>query len=708
MTEPAQHSTVYCTNCGAPNPATSHFCPQCGTGLSAAGPPAALRPAAVPERVAPSSPPRAAGPASTRADPLIGVVIAERYRVLELLGRGGMGVVYRVEHARIGKSMALKLLTGELSRNPRLVARFKREAEMASRLSHPNTVQVFDFGTSGGLTYLAMEYLHGRDLGRLINEGPLSLHRTAKLLVQVCNSLAEAHDQGMVHRDIKPENIFVLEGTTGGEIVKVLDFGLAKLLETEERGEVTMAGTIVGTPFYMPPEQIRGEAGDPRADIYSLGALMHACLTGEPVFDAESALGVLSKHLAEEPMPPHVRRPDLEIPESVSAVVLRALAKDPDQRFQHVLDLQNALVDCLRQRGQFSVDELLDSRQLRKLAGAGAEGAVDAATRHEVERYERKLRRRGRAAWALAVLSIAGLSVGGWQLWRRSQAKGPFTGVEAEPNDSANEATLVPFGTEVRGHIGQRASLQQSDRDFYRIVVPPDTKLVRLRTEALPNFAVCTVLFHGGDTSPMARYCSGAPGMDLEVPALELEPGAYLLAVMQDRDQYSALPPPPVYENVSDQYRLLLERSEPMAEYETEPNDSVRDATAIGVGGKMMGRLGWMRDEDVFCVSGGAGTVRFTVVDAERAPRPAESVLQIVPHEGPTAGIPVRLYRSAGASPATTTDAHSPWHSPDFNLQESPSPCLTLSLAPNPRAPAPLPRVAPASNDEYEIRVERR
>ncbi|HWZ92329.1 MAG TPA: protein kinase, partial [Polyangiaceae bacterium] len=164
------------------------------------------------------------------ADPLIGMIIAERYRIVELIGRGGMGVVYRAEHARIGKLMALKLLTGELSRDPQQVARFKREALLASKLSHPNTVQVFDFGRSDTLVYLAMELLRGEDLAKIIRrEGALGVERSAKIVIQICSSLAEAHDKGIVHRDLKPENIIIVKGQSGEDVVKVLDFGLAQL-----------------------------------------------------------------------------------------------------------------------------------------------------------------------------------------------------------------------------------------------------------------------------------------------------------------------------------------------------------------------------------------------------------------------------------------------------------------------------------------------
>ena len=171
------------------------------------------------------------------ADPLLGQVIAERYRIEELIGRGGMGVVYRVEHVRIGKVMAMKLLHGALARDKHVVKRFKREAEAVSRLDHPNTVQVFDFGQSDGMMYLVMEFLSGRDLGLLIKErGAIPFDNVARMATQIAASAAQAHDLGIIHRDLKPENIMVLEDRVLEDYVKVLDFGLAKLREDQRRG----------------------------------------------------------------------------------------------------------------------------------------------------------------------------------------------------------------------------------------------------------------------------------------------------------------------------------------------------------------------------------------------------------------------------------------------------------------------------------------
>jgi len=691
---------LMCPACQHNNLNDARFCNRCGINLRHDP---SLEPAAnskAPLHSADTDRPE--DPLAHVADPLIGVVVAERYRILEPIGRGGMGVVYKVEHARIGKLMALKLLTGELSRDANLVARFKREALMASKLSHPNTVQVFDFGAAEGLTYLAMEYLRGDDLGRIIrSKGPLNPARTAKIVVQICSSLAEAHEKGIVHRDLKPENIMILRGQSGDDVVKVLDFGLAKLRESSELGDVTTRGAIVGTPYYMSPEQVRGEPVEPRSDIYSLGALMYTALTACPVFDAATPMAILARHLTEKAISPARRFPQLGISHTIGSIVLKALAKDPEQRFQSVRTLQQALVDELRGQGQVSVDELLDSGQLRELARS----EEAAATRDEVERYERKLRRRGLLASAAAGLLSCAALVLGWRVWSSSQAELPFSGKELEPNNAASQARVLPFGAEVQAQIGRRIDETRSDRDFYRLDVPAGVAVVRIETGALPNMALCTLLYQVGMDSPIGRYCPGRPAMNLVIPALELGPGSYLLGVMQDREQYGPEPAPPVYENISDSYTLRIARAEGRSNQEVEPNDTVRDAQLIQPGQRLRGRLSWMRDTDVFCAAQGTDSLRFVVEDASA--RKERSVLEVTPYGGPADRIPVRIHHSALGSGASERDVPSPWKGPDTDYAPSKA-CLALKLVPDPLAPTPHPYVARASNDEYSVGVEDR
>lgn len=631
------------------------------------------------------------------------MIVADRYRILEQIGRGGMGVVYRAEHARIGKLMALKLLTGELTRDPSQVARFKREALLASKLSHPNTVQVFDFGSSDTLVYLAMEYLRGEDLARLIRrEGPLSVERTAKIVIQICSSLAEAHDHGIVHRDLKPENIIIVRGQAGEDVVKVLDFGLAKLRESPELSEVTSRGAIVGTPYYMSPEQIRGESVGPQGDVYALGALMYACLTASVVFDAPSPMAVLTRHLLDEPESPSLRRPELKIPDSVSQIVLRALIKDPTRRTASVQALQQALVDELKRDGQPNVERLLDSGEMRRIADADGE----AATRNEVEAYERKLRTRGRFAWALLGLTLtAGLFVA-LRVWRQINLPPAFAGREREPNDAASVANKIPFGVTVSGQIGKRLDRERSDRDFFQVAVPVGSPVLSIELTGLPNLAICLWLYPAGNESPFGRYCSGSASHDLQIPALRVAPGAYVLAVMQDREAYTRGPAPPVYENISDDYRLSITAGTSTPDFEVEPNDALAIASFVAVGGTLRGRLAWMRDVDVVCVKEGSAQaqVRFVVEDPH--PRSRSAVLEVTPLAGPDHDIPTRLHRLGSGAKPTPTDTVGQYRSTPIPLGGGRPACLSLTLAPNPGAATEQPLVAPAGDEEYSVRVE--
>ncbi len=482
------------------------------------------------------------------------------------------------------------------------------------------------------------------------------------------------------------------------DVVKVLDFGLAKLRESAELGEVTSRGAIVGTPYYMSPEQIRGEAADPRSDIYSLGALMYAALTGEPVFDAPRPMGVLTKHLTDKPQSPSARFPQLSITPGVSAVVMKALEKDPEHRFQTVHELQAALVEEVRRLGTTSsVDLLLDSGQMHALTRATEE----AATRDEVEGYERKLRRRGLYTWLGVGVIALGAAIGGWQVFQRATAVGPFDGREREPNNGASEANVVPFGQAVRGQIAQRLDAERSDRDFYRIDIPSGTGPVQLSTTALPNMSICTFVYQVGMDTTLGRYCPGSIGKNLLVPALELPPGEYLFAVMQDRDAYDEIAVP-VLENVSDSYELQVTKARAAPDIESEPNDTERDANSVPAGSTFRGRIGWMRNVDVVCQKkGGKRPVRFIVSDAPDG-RPRHAVLQVTPIGGPANGVPVRVHHKVEGGDAH--DVQSPWTSPA--IEASGEACLMLELVPNPLAPPPHPKVAPAGEEEYSVRVE--
>jgi serine/threonine protein kinase len=284
----------------------------------------------------------------------IGSEIDGRYRVVELIGEGGMGKVYLAEHIEIGKRVALKVLHPSYSRLPDLVERFRREARAASKIGHPNIVDVTDSGTTAdGSVYFVMEYLDGVELGSVIErEGALDVARALRISGQICRALAAAHREGIIHRDLKPENIFLI--TRGGEadVVKVLDFGIAKTTEAEAARErrLTSPGMAMGTPEYMAPEQAAGRPADARTDVYSLGAIMYEMVTGVPPYQGDNFMEILTKKATLDPTPPIVIRP--ELPQQVSDLVLAAMSRNPDLRPQSMESLEYELTKCLSGRGQ--------------------------------------------------------------------------------------------------------------------------------------------------------------------------------------------------------------------------------------------------------------------------------------------------------------------------------------------------------------------
>jgi eukaryotic-like serine/threonine-protein kinase len=289
--------------------------------------------------------------AGTDADPLMGKVVARKFQVEKLLGVGGMGKVYKARQLTLDKAVVVKVLHDHFRDDPQLVQRFQREAKAASRLNHPNSIQIIDFGQDdGGVVFMAMEFLQGQDLFALLKkEGPLPPDRLAKVMLQVCSALAEAHEQNVIHRDLKPENIMVEDRRGQKDFVKVLDFGIAKIQDPGEgQQQLTQAGMVCGTPEYMSPEQARGLQLDPRSDIYALGVVMYQLAVGELPFVADTPIGIVTKHILEKPVPPRERAPQLNIPEELEGIILKAMEKEADKRFSTVSELGEALENLLR------------------------------------------------------------------------------------------------------------------------------------------------------------------------------------------------------------------------------------------------------------------------------------------------------------------------------------------------------------------------
>jgi serine/threonine-protein kinase len=303
-----------------------------------------------------------------------------QYQLTQRLGSGGMGEVYMAEHLLLRRSCAIKLIRPERAGDPHALRRFEREVQATATLTHPNTVQIFDYGhADDGTFYYVMEYLPGLSLEQLVNRhGPLPPERAVHLLRQVCGALREAHAIGLIHRDIKPSNILVCERGGSHDVAKLLDFGLVLVQGVRKDGaNLTQEGAIAGTPTYMSPEQAAGQPNlDPRSDVYSLGAVAYFLLAAEPPFAARSPVEVLAAHLYESPAPLTTHR--RELPADLEAVVLKCLAKAPANRYPDVRSLDAALAGC-GTVGQWSEEDAAEWWLLQ----AGSEAKSGSSQGHE-------------------------------------------------------------------------------------------------------------------------------------------------------------------------------------------------------------------------------------------------------------------------------------------------------------------------------------
>ncbi len=316
-------SHVNCPHCSAPCEGEDNFCPQCGSSLVALG--------------------------DRAEDPLIGRTLPGGHVVLELIDVGGMGRVYRAEQKALGRTVAVKIIHPHLLGDETVEARFITEARAASQLNHPNTVGVFDFGKVEGRLYMVMEYLRGQDLATVARaEGPLAIPRIVDLFRQVLAALEEAHHHGIIHRDLKPENVLLEPLRSGGDFVKVLDFGLAKLREAVHAQRITNPGMVCGTPHYMSPEQAKGQELDHRSDLYSCGVILFELLTTRIPFDAPTPNQVLTMHMSAVAPDPRNVAPGRHINRELADVVNTALAKQTNERFQSAADFAAALRRAVR------------------------------------------------------------------------------------------------------------------------------------------------------------------------------------------------------------------------------------------------------------------------------------------------------------------------------------------------------------------------
>ena len=278
---------------------------------------------------------------------LIGERLFGEYAIVDKLGEGGMGAVYLAQQASIDQKIAVKVLHEEAANDHEMVQRFHREAQVVSILTHPNIIRVFIFGrTPGGLLYLAMEYVNGIPLRDVIDGGMIDEMRVIKIMKQMCSALSEAHDFGVIHRDLKPDNVLLTEWRGDEDFVKILDFGIAKLKQPdnkEEQQKLTQAGIVYGTPEYLSPEQAQALDLDNRTDLYSLGCMLYEMMTGYLPFDADKPVKIMTAHVYEEVTPPSQVAPNRVSP-TMENIIMKALAKDPDDRFQDGMEMFEALV----------------------------------------------------------------------------------------------------------------------------------------------------------------------------------------------------------------------------------------------------------------------------------------------------------------------------------------------------------------------------
>jgi serine/threonine protein kinase len=596
----------FCPRCRTSYTEQQRFCSECGADMLRAS---AIDLAAVRESVDGSE--NASG-ATARPDRRVtasnqawlGKLVDNRYRVIEMVGRGGMGVVYKVEHVRMGKIAAMKVLHRDLNDDPEVVHRFEREATAVSRLQHPNTVQVFDFGTANDALYLVMEHVRGQDLSHIVDrDGPLPFARAAPLLVQILGALSEAHELGIVHRDLKPENILITRTTGGRDFAKVLDFGLAKVIEPGRDPDLSDHGQIVGTPYFMAPEQIRGEDVDARTDIYALGALMYRTLTGEYPHVAKSAVGVLTKHLTAEVEPPSSRARSQGVAPDVDDIVLRAMAKDPAERFQNAsamaAAIEAAYAELVGDGALVGGSSRPSSRRVRVATEDDGVMSDLALRRSDIDGYERSLKRQRLGVTLGGLFLAAGL--GAAAVWWTLLRDPPARRHELEPNNEIAAATRIAPDTKVTAYLGKRASKTQPDSDFFRVELPGPSPLATVRVSGLPNIDVTLTLRDANGLVIAMVDEQGVGGGE----AVHRRRSTPLTSVEVGQVMSGAWP----VENVSDPYTLevVVEKSDPA--WEIEPNAETSDATPMTPGATVRGYLDARADVDCLRWDGPDGDV---------------------------------------------------------------------------------------------------
>ena len=287
-------------------------------------------------------------PPAAPIDPYVGTTFDGRYKVESVLGEGGMGVVYLARHKVIDKKVAIKVLRADMAREKELTDRFLQEAKAASSIGNPHIIDISDFGhLPDGSTYFVMEWLDGKPLSKALEETkPLPVARLSNIARQIADGLASAHQRSIVHRDLKPDNIFLIKRGSEPDFIKILDFGIAKV--SSGTSKLTRAGSVFGTPHYMSPEQAAGAPVDSRTDIYALGVILYEMASGRVPFDADNFMGILTQHMYKAPVPIRALVPAQDVPPGLEAIILKALSKKPEQRYQTMEELAQDIDKLVR------------------------------------------------------------------------------------------------------------------------------------------------------------------------------------------------------------------------------------------------------------------------------------------------------------------------------------------------------------------------
>jgi serine/threonine protein kinase len=492
--------SVRCDNCGTTNGDEARFCAGCGFALV---------------------PPR-------DRDPLVGTTIAERFHVVRVIGEGGMGRVYYAEQA-MGASkrpVAIKVLTTSPN-DERAVARFHRECATVVALTHPNTIRFYDFGAlPDQRLYIAMEYVDGRSLSSAIAEGPMAFAVVDRLVTQIGGALAEAHRRGIVHRDLKPDNVLLSSHGDEGEFAKVLDFGIAKNDRDASTSEITAAGTIVGTPAYMSPEQLSAKPVDERSDVYALGLMAYEMLTGTRPFNATTPLEWATAHLTMTPRSFDDFPSTKLLPTEKRAAILHALAKEPDDRTPTALRFVEDLTGAIRTS---MPSTRTGDREKRPAVGDAPTVAGPTPTPRAVSRTSAadplsviQPRNRWLAYGALAALMTA---VGAVGMVLVASGRTP-----TEPTDHAVDAApaAIDAGSDAGPRVEWLRMLNGSNNadDATLALGPPDGRCSVLR----PNGKIVVEI-----TPDLSLATDGAEHADLEVVVVESRSGPYRLDVSMTR-----------------------------------------------------------------------------------------------------------------------------------------------------------------------------